>query len=1141
MPSADLTDLYPIDELHDAFADREAHIPYSSEFFTALGSSLARKVYAIHRRPFKVIVLDCDDTLWQGDCGSVGPWGVEFTPEHRLLQEFMVAQSEQGILLCLCSKNLEADVLEVFNVRDDMPLKLTHLVDWQINWQPKSENLHILAQRLHLGLDSFIFLDNNPMECAEVKANCPQVLTLQLPSQPGKLAHFLRHVWAFDHLKLTEADRLRTFSYQQNLQREQLRQNALTLSQFLESLALQVKITPMQPHQLERVAQLTQRSNQFNATTICRSESEIQALCQTGEYTCLVVEVSDRFGDYGLVGIVLFQLGGEALEVDTFLMSCRVLGRGVEHRMLSQLGTIAKAHQWHSVVIPYRPTAKNLPIYKFLNEVGPDYRQVTSDGERFVFPAANCESIVYQPESITSQEEDVTPALEANPPEKVDRGIIEYIAHQLSTVEDIQEALTNHKQALRGSQQQITLHHKALVAYVVGEDNLDITALKAYLKQQLPDYMVPSVVMPLNALPLTPTGTVDHKALPDPNSELSRTHKFVVPQTERQRLIASCFAEVLSLSTDHIGLYNNFFELGGHSLLATQLMSRLRQIFEVEIPLRVLFESPTIADLDMVLSNGITPGLNVPAIVSIERGESPIALSYAQERLWFLTQLEGASATYNIPGAVHLEGMLDIDALQNALNELVCRHEILRTTFLSINGVAVQEISPNLSVRLQIIAASDLQMPLLGWLTQEAHRPFDLETGPLLRVSLVRLREEEAVLAVTIHHIISDGWSIEVFIQELTTLYRVYRAGQPSPLSPLPIQYADYAFWQRQWLQGDVLETQLSYWRNQLFETPALLELPTDYPRPAVQTFCGQTCYVTLPPTLSAQVKALAQRQGVTLFMVLLAAFQVLLYRYSGQSDIVVGSPIANRQQAELEPLIGFFVNTLVLRTQIGEKDTVADLLHQVKRIALEAYAHQEAPFEQVVEALNPERTLAHSPLFQVMFVLQNAPKAPLDLPEVTLTPLSPENNIAIFDLTLSVTETETGLVGSWEYNRDLFKADTISRMAAHFETLLTAMVADETQSVATLPLLTVVEQQQLLVEWNATAVNYPQEQCIHQLFEAQVERTPEAIAVVYNDEHLTYQELNAKANQLAHHLEGLGVGPEVLVGICVERSIEMV
>jgi amino acid adenylation domain-containing protein len=403
------------------------------------------------------------------------------------------------------------------------------------------------------------------------------------------------------------------------------------------------------------------------------------------------------------------------------------------------------------------------------------------------------------------------------------------------------------------------------------------------------------------------------------------------------------------------------------------------------------------------------------------------------------------------------------------------------------------------------------------------------------------LGEAEHVLLFTTHHIICDGWSRGVLIRELAALYEAFSSGKPSPLPELPIQYVDFAVWQRQWLQGEVLEAQLTYWKQQLAGSPPVLELPTDRPRPSVQTFQGATQSLMLPKDLSEALKDLSQQEDATLFMTLLAAFKTLLYRYTGQEDILVGTPIANRNRSEIERLIGFFVNTLVMRTDLGETPSFRELLSRVRKVALEAYARQDLPFEYLVDELQLERDLSHAPLFQVMFVFGNTPMSALELPGLTMSLLETDSGTAKFDLTLSMRETEQGLIGDLEYNTDLFDKSTITRMLTHFQTLLEGVVANPDQHLAKLPLLTEAERQQLLVEWNKTQANYPSEVCLHQLFEAQVERTPDAIAVVFEDKQLTYRELNARANQLAHYLRKLGVKPEVLVGICVERSLEMV
>ncbi|NER27105.1 MAG: amino acid adenylation domain-containing protein [Symploca sp. SIO1C4] len=698
---------------------------------------------------------------------------------------------------------------------------------------------------------------------------------------------------------------------------------------------------------------------------------------------------------------------------------------------------------------------------------------------------------------------------------------------------------------------------KYLVAYIVPHDNsLSNRQLRNFLKQKLPEYMVPAAVVFLEALPLTPNGKINRRALPAPDLEQNREQEFVAPRTPTEEAIANIITSVLAIK--QIGIHDNFFELGGNSLLATQVISRLQQTFSVELRLRYLFESPTVAELNALIWSTRQTGLElmIPAIEPVPRDQA-MPLSWAQTRLWFLDQLNNHSAIYNMPTAMQINGKLQVAALEQTLAEIVRRHEVLRTSFSLLNDTPVQVIDSTATVSLSVVDLQEFpeeqqsaQVHRLAIL--EANKPFELNICPLLRVTLLQLGGQSHVLLLTMHHIISDAWSMGVFIQELSTLYPAFLSAEPSPLPELPIQYADFAIWQQQWLSGELYAAKLNYWKQQLAGAPPLLELPTDKVRPPAQSFRGRSSKFEIDLALSKKLKTLSQKSGTTLFMTLLAVFVTLLSRYSGQDDILIGTPIANRNHQQIESLIGFFVNTLVLRIKLKAELSFSELLTLVRQVALEAYEHQDIPFEQVVEALQPERNLSNSPLFQVMFAWQNAPMGTWELPGLTLTTLEIESVTAKFDLTLAMTETEEGLRGWWEYSTDLFEADTISRMEAHFQTLLAAIAVSPELSVSQLPhMLTDRERHQLLVEWNQTEAEYAQSQCIHQLFEAQVERTPEAEAVVFVDEQnaisgklnsrLTYSQLNSRANQLAHYLQGLGVGPEVLVGICVDRSLEMI
>ncbi len=682
---------------------------------------------------------------------------------------------------------------------------------------------------------------------------------------------------------------------------------------------------------------------------------------------------------------------------------------------------------------------------------------------------------------------------------------------------------------------------KRLVAYVVG--GVEVDELREHLRRSLPEYMLPSAFVFLDALPLTPNGKLDRKALPAPEYAADAA-RYVAPRTSVEEVVAGIWAEVLRLQ--RVGVEESFFELGGHSLLATRVVSRIREVFAVELPLRALFEEPTVAELAGRVEEMRRAGLPVlPPVVPVER-TGALPLSFAQERLWFLDRLDPGSTTYNIPMAWRLGGALDEAALERSLGEIVRRHEALRTTFAEVDGSPVQVLVPFGGFALPVEDLSELteadRVTAAGRRTgEEARRAFDLSAGPLFRVALLRLGAEDHVLLLSMHHVVSDGWSMGVLFRELSALYAAYREGGESPLPELAVQYADYAVWQREQLEGEVLERQLAYWWERLAGAPGLLELPTDHPRPSVQTYRGATVPVELSLELLERLQALGRSEGATLYMTVLSAFQVLLSRYSGSEDIVVGSPIAGRTRGEVEGLIGFFVNTLVLRTDLSGDPSFREVLGRVREATLGAYEHQELPFEKLVAELQPERSLSHSPLFQVMFVLQDADGQGGALPGLKVSGVGADLASANFDLSLTLGATPQGLRGALNYSTDLFERGTAERMLGHLARVLEQVAADADVRLSQLELLGEAERVLVVEEWNRTNAEYRRDVCVHELFEAQVERTPHAVALVYENEEVTYAELNARANRLAHHLRALGVGPEARVGLCVERSIEMV
>ena len=675
------------------------------------------------------------------------------------------------------------------------------------------------------------------------------------------------------------------------------------------------------------------------------------------------------------------------------------------------------------------------------------------------------------------------------------------------------------------------------------EDQSSPESLHSYVAARVPSYLVPAAFVILDRMPLLPNGKVDRQALPEPE-ELAAETNYVAPRTPFEEVVARVWEDVLGLT--QISVNDNFFELGGHSLIATQVTSRLREAFNCELPLRRLFELPTIAELAASIEETKRIGSSPLVSSRMQRADrtGELSLSFAQERLWFLHQMEPESSAYNLFTGIRLNGPLNVPAFEQALQEIVRRHESLRTTFVTTEGRPSQRIGPaalSLSLTdLRVLNDGERTAAVEALASKTAHRSFNLATGPLLHAELLRLGNDEHVLFFTMHHIISDGWSSTILVREVAALYEAFGAGLPSLLPELPVQYADYATWQREWLRGEVLDEHLAYWRQQLAGAPAL-ELPTDRPRPAVQTFNGAGLSFALSKDVSAGLAALSRRSGTTLYLTLLAAFAVLLSRYSNQSDVVVGGDTANRTRIETEALIGFFVNMLVLRLDLAGNPRFTELLKRVREVTLAGYAHQELPFEKLVEELHVPRELSRNPLYQVLFTLQNAASTRQQLRDLRLESIPADGRPAKFDLTLAMRETNEGLLGIFEYNTDLFDESTVQRMAAHFETLVTAIVDDPQQQLSALRIVTGDERRRLLSDWAGSETSVLDVECAHEAFEKMAAALPEAEAVRCGSTALTYRELDQQANQLANYLRSVGVQPDVPVALCLSRSEVMV
>ncbi|WP_344681211.1 amino acid adenylation domain-containing protein [Saccharopolyspora taberi] len=672
-----------------------------------------------------------------------------------------------------------------------------------------------------------------------------------------------------------------------------------------------------------------------------------------------------------------------------------------------------------------------------------------------------------------------------------------------------------------------------LIGYVTGE-GLNSAELSAWVGRSLPGYMVPSAVIVLEKFPVTPNGKVDRAGLPAPEREDVVGAGFAAPRGPVEQAVAEVWGGVLGL--DQVGIHDDFFALGGHSLLATQIVTRLRETFGVAVSLRELFERPTVAALAELVT-GASGREQAPPIPVADRN-GPLPLSFAQQRLWFLDQLSPGEATYNVPGMVRLSGAVDLDGLRWALDQVVMRHESLRTRFAGTDDAPVQVVET--AGRAGIEVAEELgasEEYVREWARRQARRSFDLQRGPLFRVSVLRVAPDEWLLVVVLHHSVSDGWSLGVLLRELSVLYGDYVAGRQSSLPELPVQYADFAVWQREWLDGDVLESQLEYWRSQLSGAPAGLSLPTDRPRTGQESRGGAQLPVSWDAEFVEGVRGVARRSGATVYMTVLAAFQVVLGRFAGTEDVVVGSPVAGRTRPELEGLIGFFVNTLVMRTDLSGSPSFDEVLRRVRETSLEAYAHQDVPFERLVEDLAPPRDVGRTPLFQVMFVLQNAPAGDLELNDVEVQALPVSTATAKFELTLSLGEVAGGIEGYLEYDTGLFDPGTAQRLITAVEQVLAAVIADPARPVKSLPLMPASELRRVTEEWNDTARPIPHN-TVHELFEQHAQAHPDDTALVQGADRLSYDELNRKANRLAHQLL-TRTAPETAVGILLDTSAE--
>jgi amino acid adenylation domain-containing protein/FkbH-like protein/non-ribosomal peptide synthase protein (TIGR01720 family) len=1053
----ELEALYPVDVVDDPEGDRLGHIPFTRAYWAAMGTMLARKARTLFQPPYKVIVVDADNTLWDGIVGEVGAAYVQVADGRRALQEFLKSQKQRGMLLALASKNREADVAEVFR-RGEMLLRREDFVAWKINWDSKSLNISSLASELDLGLDSFIFLDDNPLECADVQANCPGVTALVLPSDARKVPAFLRHVWAFDLATATALDENRTELYRQQSERNHFRDAAPTFREFIEGLKLEVAIAPLSPADYERAAQLTQRTNQFNSSGVRRTASELSTLVEAGERRTLLVRARDRFGDYGEVGLAVYSASDSALHIENLLVSCRVLGKGVEHRLLAALGREACVLGASDVVIRFTPSDRNQPAERFLRSIG---SQLCDDGS-FRIASAAAEALVFDPE-----------------------------------------------------------------AAIDDRDTSRRTRAASFGLRSRSDFQ--AIAMELNSIDAILSEVSRHFRRPRPQL----TNDLIQPSSSREAKLVKIWEEVLHVYP--IGVADSFLSLGGQSLQAASIASRVATEFGVQIPLSFVLSNPTILELNERI--GREP--QIDGVQSLPRANE-LSLSPAQQRLWFLDQFIPNRAAYNIPVGLRIQGRLNFDALEGAILRVMGRHDALRSSFTLGNGSTGLKISGTAEFSLRRIAVGS-EAEALEFAKEEARRPFDLTADALLRCLVISFGPEDHLLVLNVHHIVSDGWSMSILLRDLADAYAAASTGRAPSWTPLTSSYGDYAAWQRERTASGDFESSLGYWKNELRGAPSLLELPFDKPRPSVMTYSGGSVTARISSAVRRDVESLAERLACTPFMVLLAAWQTLLYRYSQQEDIVVGVPVAGRTHQSLEELVGCFVNTLAIRTPVNGELSFVEHLRLVRNKVLDALAHQDLPFEYLVSEMGLERDLSRSPLFQVMLVLQNTPDAAFVSSGLKATAVPLHNGGAKFDLVLEVTPSSEGYGLMLEYNMSLFQPESAERILRHFSRLVEQACVTPEESLGGLSIMDESETRQMLSFVNGDKASYETLECLHRWFERSVETSPNAPALSCEGRTMSYREVNRRANQIAHHLIECGIGPDILVGICIDRSMDMV
>lgn len=981
--------LYSIQDVFDSLRDKEGHMPFSEEYYAAMGTEVTRKICAIKRQDFKVIVLDCDNTLWKGICGEQGSLNVQVTDSYRQLQQFMLQKYNEGMLLAVCSKNNESDVFEVFDQNTGMILNKEHIVNWKINWKEKSTNIKEIASELNLGLDSFIFIDDDSLECSKMIENCPEVLTLQLPSEEKYLPLFLKHVWAFDRVRVTNEDVLRNSMYEAEKKRKEFRDKNISLKSFMKSLQLKVSMRVIGENEIERAAQLTQRTNQFNLSTIRRDEDEIARLLNDSKTECFVVEASDKFGDYGIIGLVILKDDGEKLFLDTLLMSCRIFGRNVEDALLAGIGRYAREISRQNIEAIFVSTEKNMPVQDFIKRMKWVLIEETEKQKKYRI------NIEDQPESI----------------EHIEFYYKEMYVRSIKNIErngGMHSSFYSYEKPNKSEQKRES----------------DIIELESYNIEKLMlskhnDYILPLYYINAQKLLCIPL-------FGDNNYKIGIQNHDNETETEKKLLII--WKDILKNNT--IGIDSEFFEIGGDSLCAVLLISRIFKEFSIELTLRDLFESSNIRKLAQKLMTFNKS--DYKEIVTTDKKDYYV-VSSSQKRMYILNELE-KSTNYNMPIALLFHGNIDLLKLENVFKEIINRHESFRTSFHIEEGVLIQKILDKVDFSIEkqnsIFEKFDIKS-----LTE----PFELDKAPLLRVKLLDIGKNETLMLIDMHHIISDGASLKIFFDELVTLYR------GEILDKIKIQYKDYSEWEFKRINGNVLYQQQEYWSKVYNDNIPVLDMPLDFKRKEKQTFNGNVIEFIIPEKEIYNLKNVSD--NISLNSIIFALYTILLNKYTNQDDIVIGSIVAGRTHTSVDKIIGNFTNFLPIRIKVDEKESYINNLYSITRNLIEAYQNQEYPFEKIVEDTGVQFDMSRNPMFDTAIVFHNEFESNIFNKNIELNnvlSLELYDMISInstIDIKLDVFIQDKELKCLFQYNTNLFTSNTIHELINHLHMLINAII----------------------------------------------------------------------------------------------------